>query len=161
MAAVEEILDGDTFLELADLDGISAAMNALLGEFCAADSAGPVLMAGAVGLAVVCEPGLPDFALLRKKQRAILHRPDPDPRRVGCAVYHEIAEDQAPPGATHTDIQLLGIALSIAPEVADRAVRRLGLPTAVRLLARLHRYVPIWTVWVRCVMSVAARDEAA
>lgn len=121
----------------------------------------PHLLAARNRYAVVAWPELADLA--HCIGRVIYHRGEADRRRLGWALYHELAEGIL--GASgiphqHVDVQALALCLLIPRDLVVSVLRRMGTRAGTAWLCRVHRWVPAWAVRQRVALVFAAAHAA-
>lgn len=83
--------------------------------------------------------------------------------RKSFAFWHEIAEalwERSGIQHTHADVQRTAIALPIASDVVESAIKRYGRTGAERVLTRKHRFASRWQVQLRLWMRDAHKNQS-
>jgi hypothetical protein len=94
----------------------------------------------------------------------ILFRPDPDTRRLGFVLSHEIGEgilDRSGFSGNHSDVQLAACLLAVHSRDLFWLIQRMGVRGATAFLVHRHRYAPAWTVRVRVEVHLRLRRPEA
>jgi hypothetical protein len=145
-----------------DLDTLEA-LASVAHERCASPlpTPAPALLAARNGFTVLRWADL--YILAVCLGRTIYHRGEADRRRLGWALYHELAEGiLARSGLPHqhVDVQALTLLLLIPRGDVVVTLRRMGAREGTSWLCRRHRWAPAWAVRWRVALVFAAAQAA-